>query len=230
MTSSSSSNLHPNSNPNLALHLTDSSLTPLLSTSSSSTSSTSRTNLAQIQSLTTLTSTALSAYNSSLHLNLGTPQRIIVETAPSGPILLHSFIAPASSAARSSSGRHRSRPIHNHAYGARMNGLDNINGGGSSIRGLEIISAAREDMRPLSGTTEGSHSEQEHHDHDVKDEGVQGPLLVGTVVARSAEQIGEARRAAHRIEIVAHGFQNELMKDTAEVKKEEADEDTAGDG
>ncbi|CAD6442623.1 07461d90-47e9-446d-8306-e8273bf0638e-CDS [Sclerotinia trifoliorum] len=225
--SSSSSNLHPNSNSNIALHLTDSSLSPLLSTSSSSTSSTSRTNPAQIQSLTTLTSTALSAYNSSLHLNLGTPQRIIVETAPSGPILLHSFIAPTSSAAQSTSGRHRSRPIHNHAHGARMNGLENINGG-SSIRGLEIISAAREDMRPLSGTTEGSHSEQEHH--DVKDEEVQVPLLVGTVVARSAEQIGEARRAAHRIEIVAHGFQNELMKDTAEVKKEEPDEDTAEDG
>lgn len=92
---------------------------------------------------------------------------------------------------------------------------------------MEILSAAREELRPLSGTTEGSHSKLEHH--DVRDEGAQVPLLVGTVVARSAEQIGEARRAAQRIEIAAHGFQRELIKN-AEGKREGEDEGTVRDG
>lgn len=101
-----------------------------------------------------------------------------------------------------------------------MNGLENINGV-SSIRDLEILSAAREEMRPMSGTTEGSQPGEEHH--DARDEGAQGPLLVGTVVARAAEYIGEARRAANRVEVVAHGIQRELMKDK-EVKRDGEDE------
>lgn len=107
-----------------------------------------------------------------------------------------------------------------------MNGSENPNGV-SNIRSLEILSAAREEMRPLSGTTEGSHTEQERH--DVRDEGPQAPLLVGTIVARTAEHVGEARRAAHRIEIVAHGFQREFLKDT-KVKRVGEDESMAGEG
>ncbi|TEY65795.1 hypothetical protein BOTCAL_0136g00170 [Botryotinia calthae] len=226
MTSSSSSS-SSSCNPNLSLHLTDSSLTPLLSTSSSSHPSNSHAKPPQFQSLTTLTSTALSAYNASLHLNLGSPQRIIVESASSGPILLHSFISSTSSTPHSTSSvRHRSRPAHINAHDPRMNGSENPNGV-SNIRSLEILSAAREEMRPLSGTTEGSHSEQERH--DVRDEGAQAPLLVGTIVARTAEHVGEARRAAHRIEIVAHGFQREFIKDT-KVKRMGEDESMAGEG
>ncbi|KAF7922565.1 uncharacterized protein EAE98_008091 [Botrytis deweyae] len=233
MTSSSSSSPNPNHNPNLSLHLTDLSLTPLISTSSSSRPSNSNSNSnshakpPQFQSLTTLTSTALSAYNASLHLNLGSPQRIIVESASSGPILLHSFISPTSSTPHStSSTRHRSRSTHTNALDTRTNGSENLNGV-SNIRSLEILSAAREEMRPLSGTTEGSHSEQERH--DVRDEGAQAPLLVGTIVARTAEHVGEARKAAHRIEIIAHGFQRELMRDT-KVKRMGEDESMAGEG
>ncbi|KAI9643892.1 hypothetical protein NHQ30_007243 [Ciborinia camelliae] len=218
MTSSSSSTSNPN--PNLSLHLTDPSLTPLLSSSSNSHPSSP-----QIRSLTALSSTALSAYNSSLHLNLGTPQRIIVETNASGPILLHSFIAPTFSTAHARPIRTHYPSTHTHAHNKRINGLENIDGE-SSTQSLEILSAAREEMRPLSGTTEGSHSEQEH---DMRDEGVQGPLFVGTVVARSADQIREARRAANRIEIVANGFQRELIIET-EGKREAENEGMAGDG
>lgn len=82
-------------------------------------------------------------------------------------------------------------------------------------------------MRPLSGTTEGSHTEQEHEDE--RGEGIKAPLLVGTVVARSAGQIGEARRAAHRIEMVATGLQRELIK-SMEGKIEGENEGMAGEG
>ncbi|QSZ33316.1 hypothetical protein DSL72_002904 [Monilinia vaccinii-corymbosi] len=235
--SNSNSNSSFNSNPNLSLHLTDTSLTPLLSASSSSSNpSTSNrppdAKSLQSPSLTTLSTTALSAYNSSLHLNLGQPQRIIVETEASGPVLLHSFISPSSTRFQkpAPSLRHSTSMlthISTHANTQnQINGLEHTNGA-SSTRGLEILSAAREELRPLSGMTEDSHAKQEHH--DLRDEGAQVPLLVGTVVARSAEQMGEARRAAHRIEIAAHGFQRELIK-SAEEKREAEDEGTAGDG
>ncbi|ESZ91111.1 hypothetical protein SBOR_8511 [Sclerotinia borealis F-4128] len=230
--SSSTSHPNPNSDPNpppnsnLSLHLTDTALTPLLTPTHA--------NPPQTQPLTTLTTTALSAYNSSRHLRLGTPQRIIIETNSSGPILLHSFIAPPSTPAQSNPIQDRSQTTHTrthiHTHGHHIqidiNGIQNINGG-SSVRGLEILAAAREEMRPLSGTTEGSPVEEEPH--DVRDEGEQAPLLIGTVVARSAEQLGEARRAAHTIEILANGLQRELTKDT-EGKRDREDDGMAEDG
>ncbi|PQE17655.1 hypothetical protein CJF31_00005369 [Rutstroemia sp. NJR-2017a BVV2] len=201
------SNPNTNSNRNLCLHLTDSSLIPLLS-SSTSTSAAQPTSSPspQAASLTALTSTALSAYDASLRFNYGLPERIIIESESSGPILLHSFLNPSSPSSSKPSNRRRA------PNSDLLNGL-------SSIRGREILSAAREEMRPLSGTTEGSrnHSptqndnqEEEAHSEEVKES--LALLLVGTVVVRSANEMNEARKAAQKVEKVGKQFQREWSR------------------
>jgi len=74
-------------------------------------------------------------------------------------------------------------------------------------------------MRPLSGTTEGSrnHSptqndnqEEEAHSEEVKES--LAPLLVSTVVVRSANEMKEARKAAQKVEKVGKQFQREWSR------------------
>lgn len=71
------------SDPALHSHLSDPSLTPLLTTARSQSS---------LSTLTSLTSTALTAHTTTLRLNMGTPRRLLVE----GPdhLVLTSFLAP----------------------------------------------------------------------------------------------------------------------------------------
>ncbi|KAM3082593.1 hypothetical protein ACMFMF_002250 [Clarireedia jacksonii] len=196
------SNPNANSNSNLSLHLTDSTLIPLLSSSTStSAAQPTSSHSPQATSLTSLASTALTAYDTSLRFNYGLPERIIIESESSGAILLHSFLNPPSSSSKST---HRRRvPVPD-----LLNGL-------SSIRGREILSAAREEVRPLSGTTEGSRnhsptrndSQEEVHPEEMKES--LAPLLVGTVVVRSANEMIEARKAAQKVEKVGKQFQRE---------------------
>ena len=124
------------SNPKLSStqwHLADRALTPILSTapipSPDNPRSSSRQSQAHLQYLTSLTTTAIAAYDSSSRLGLGIPQRIIVETR-SGSVILHSYLNPPSQ-------RPKSPPADEHA----------------SERG--IIEQTRDDLRPLSATTEG---------------------------------------------------------------------------
>ncbi|KAK5987543.1 hypothetical protein PT974_11675 [Cladobotryum mycophilum] len=78
----------PSQHPNLSLHLTDLSLTPLI------TSSSSRTHL---ESLTSLTSSAITSQTAVQRANLGKPQRIMVEYPDSGAVVLQSFLDPRES-------------------------------------------------------------------------------------------------------------------------------------
>ncbi|KAI1207127.1 uncharacterized protein F4807DRAFT_469408 [Annulohypoxylon truncatum] len=84
----------PSQHPHLSLHLSDRALTPLI---------TSARTQYQLDALTSLSHGALSAHESALRLGLGTPQRIVVEHAGSGPVVLQSFLRadsrPSSSSA-----------------------------------------------------------------------------------------------------------------------------------
>ncbi|KAH9906628.1 hypothetical protein F4778DRAFT_722759 [Xylariomycetidae sp. FL2044] len=96
----------PQAHPNLSLHLTDRTLTPLITSSSTSSSSSTTTTPSssssraprsqqqpQLHALTALTHTALNAHESALRLGLGSPQRIIVESRDrAGPVLLQTFL------------------------------------------------------------------------------------------------------------------------------------------
>ena len=71
------------SEPSLHSHLSDPSLTPLITTARSETA---------LSSLTSVTSTALTAYSTTLRLDMGAPRRLLVETPDR--LVLTSFLSP----------------------------------------------------------------------------------------------------------------------------------------
>lgn len=71
------------SEPTLHSHLSDTSLTPLLTTARSQTT---------LSSLASLTSTAITAHSTSLRLNMGPPRRLLVEDPDR--LVLTSFLLP----------------------------------------------------------------------------------------------------------------------------------------
>lgn len=76
----------PSQHPNLSLHLTDTALTPLITSAHSQ---------PQLEALTSLTTASLTSRTALARLGLGTAQRLMVEHA-SGPVVLHSFLNPES--------------------------------------------------------------------------------------------------------------------------------------
>ncbi|TVY31214.1 hypothetical protein LHYA1_G000023 [Lachnellula hyalina] len=206
MANSSTSNLNPNSNPNLTHHLSDPTLTPIISSSTSN---------PQSQALTALTSTALTAYDYASRLGLGVPQRIMIESTSPGPLILHSYLNPPSP---------QPRYLHSTAINS-------------------ILETAREGLRPLSrntttptedpetpaelqtnGTNTSSTPEEEDNGSEATNAANAPPLLIGTVVARTADSAGDARRAAARLERVGRQFQREwVLRDDSDEGGEEGE-------
>jgi hypothetical protein len=120
----------PKIHPTLSLHLTDPTGTPLLSSSSSQNAQSS--NL-QYRSLADLATTSLTAYNTSSRLGLGLPQRIMIETSKTGPIVLHSFLNPQ---------------VERRQLEVAGQGDGNTSGGAGAV-----LDQTREQLRPLSGST-----------------------------------------------------------------------------
>lgn len=154
----------PSQHPTLSLHLTDVTLTPLITSSSSQ---------SHLESLTALTTSALTAQLAAQRANLGRPQRIMVEYPDRGPVVLQSYLDPREAA------------------DAAVNGGA---GGGP-------------DAEPA----------KEHQDasDETRSEDA-APVLVGVVVAGSADEAREARRAASRLERVARDFQREWAAESQE--------------
>lgn len=75
----------PSQHPTLSLHLTDLTLTPLITSSSSPT---------HLESLTSLTSSAITSQTTAQRANLGRPQRIMIEYPDSGAVVLQSYLDP----------------------------------------------------------------------------------------------------------------------------------------
>jgi len=145
----------PAQHPSLSLHLTDSTLTPLITSSSSPT---------HLNSLTSLASTALNSHTAVSRVKLGQPQRVMVEYPDRGAVILQSFIDPQQ--------KEESRP--------GTSSHDSTSTGGCAFK------TSPED-----------------------DDESSPPRLVGVVVAGSADQTKEARRAAARLEKVGRDFQKE---------------------
>lgn len=78
----------PSQHPTLSLHLTDLTLTPLITSSSSP---------SHLESLTFLATSALTSQTAVQRANLGKPQRIMVEYPDSGAVVLQSYIDPRES-------------------------------------------------------------------------------------------------------------------------------------
>ncbi|KAN0112692.1 hypothetical protein V8E51_005643 [Hyaloscypha variabilis] len=187
-------------------HLADRALTPIISSSRPASSNNHNHNLqshAQAQALSSLTSTAITAFDTASRLGLGL-QRIMIETQSSGPIILHSFLSTPSL-------QQAPAPLEDH----------------NGVRG--IVEQAREDLRPLSGTTD-TESMGEHvtssgvlvngvpeSAEDADQSSVQlPPMLIATVVARAAAHVGDARRAAARLEQTGRIVQREWIRENEE--------------
>ncbi|KAF4508249.1 hypothetical protein G6O67_004655 [Ophiocordyceps sinensis] len=79
----------PSQHPTLSIHLSDLTLTPLITSSSSP---------SHLDSLTLLTSSALAAQTAARRAQLGRPQRIMVEYPDAGPVVLQTYLHPCEAA------------------------------------------------------------------------------------------------------------------------------------
>lgn len=165
----------PSKHPNLAIHLVDRTLTPLITSS--------HTQL-QSQSLASISQVALLTYETAQRLGLGSPQRIMIEHASNGPILLHSFLDP-------STGK-LTRSQYN--SNSTLNPLVDI--GSLDLRDTSETGTNQRHSAQLSGESDGP-----------EDDADAPPLLLGTVITRSPETVLEARRAAARLERIAKEVQ-----------------------
>lgn len=159
----------PSQHPTLSLHLTDLTLTPLITSSSSQ---------SHLESLTSLASSALTSQTAAQRANLGRPQRIMVEYPDRGAVVLQSYLDPR-----------------------------------------EFSPASKHDAGPAAGTEQATGSSAARTtDEDT------APMLVGVVVAGSADDTREARRAAARLERVGREFQREWAAEAAERSTDEGPE------
>ncbi|KAL5598912.1 hypothetical protein BROUX41_003767 [Berkeleyomyces rouxiae] len=208
----SSNLLH--ASPNLSQHLSDPSLTPLLTSACSQPT---------LESLTVLASAALTADAALTHLNMGAPMRILVEydAEPPSPSLSSisslSFSTPAPLAMPAAATQ-----VLGSAAGTTTN---NINNNASHARNPYLFPSSGSTSGPAAHATSSTPScpasgpillhsfiaPPERHDHDDPAPGPveEPPLLVATVVGVSGDVTGEARRAASRIERIARDLHRE---------------------
>ncbi|KAH7407479.1 hypothetical protein BKA64DRAFT_418747 [Cadophora sp. MPI-SDFR-AT-0126] len=185
----------PQTDP-FGLHVADRALNLILSSSQfSTTQNTTSQSGRQLQSLSSLTTTAINAHDAALRLGLGTPLRIMVETQSSGPVVLTSY-------------------------------LHSLDGSRAAIEqhqeNLHLLDETSNDENTFEEPVNGLH-ESAHRSREVAAGGIEQrnrpPLLIATVVASSATEIGEARRSAARLEKTGGDFQREwsskLAKDSS---------------
>ncbi|KAF5021199.1 hypothetical protein F66182_6788 [Fusarium sp. NRRL 66182] len=178
----------PSQHPTLSLHLSDVTLTPLITSASSQ---------SHLESLTALTSSALSSQTAAQRLGLGRPQRLMVEYPDRGPVVLHSYVDPRDAVDATA---------------------------GNSNSAAAPIPSSRPGSSP--GSSHGPDSRAPRSDpmasprYDPRSEDA-APLLVGVVVAGSADEAREARRASARLERVGREFQKEWAAESSQERTNE---------
>ena len=188
--------------------LADRTLTPIVSSVPLPTlgdDGPSKTEQKKLQSLTTITTTAVSAFDSAARLGLGLPQRVVFETKSGGPVVLHAYLNPPS----------RKRP----ATLADKNSDER-----------DIVVQAREDLRPLTATTDGASDrhqdvgegsadgapvseqsvgdEAEDGEYESESGSQQSPLLIASVIAVN---VGEGKKAVGGLERAGREIQRALI-------------------
>ena len=186
----------PTSTEPFGLHLADRALNSILSSSSSTQSPSSRhttsQSQSQFQSLSSLTTTAISAHDTALRLGLGLPQRIMVETHSSGPLVLTSYLHSPD----------RSRAT-----------LEQPHGNQHSLGETSDDGCSPEDH--ANGLDEEAYIPRDVCVGEFERRN-RPPLLIATVVAPSATEIGEARRSAAQLETTGRDFQREWSRKQVE--------------
>ncbi|KAH6722089.1 hypothetical protein BKA61DRAFT_468953 [Leptodontidium sp. MPI-SDFR-AT-0119] len=172
------------------LHIADRALNPILSSSQSPSGHDTSSQLRrQFQTLSTLTTAAINAYDTASRLGLGAPQRIMMETQSSGPVVLTSYLQS---------------PVRGRATVEQTQETRRLLGENVEER------SAREAQ--ANGVDDGAH---ESRDGELESRN-RPPLLIATVVASSATEVGEARRSAARLERIGRDFQREWPRKQAD--------------
>lgn len=165
--------------PQLVLHVSDRTLTPIYS-ATTPTSSSNAQPLAQRRALSSLTANAITAYDCASRLGMGRPQRIMIETHTGGPIVLHSFLG-AQSVQRSDE-----------------NEQGIVEQTRDGLRALVNMAAIEPGHAPLLNGSLTADPLAE--DLETDQTSAPSTLLIASVIAPSSADATEARRAASRLE------------------------------
>ncbi|KAI0095505.1 hypothetical protein F4814DRAFT_436293 [Daldinia grandis] len=190
----------PSQHPHLSLHLTDRSLTPLITSAPRSPT--------RLEALTSLSHAALSAHESASRLGLGAPLRVMVEHADSGPIVLQSFLRADASPSPTSTT-------------TTTNDTNPPSTSASSSTAADPDPGPDPDPEPTNGTPT-SIVERRLQQLQLHSDAVDGgpepedanapPMLISVVVAPSADEARDARRAAARLERVGRAIQAQWVE------------------
>jgi len=186
------------SHPTLALHLTDRTATPILTSAGTP---------ARLDALASLTTTALASHDAALRLGLGAPQHAVIEFA-GGPVQLVSFLGPPP----------RRRP----GSASGLASADATTPGGPASpadAGPSASAGAAPGPRLLPGQVNGLAFPLSPlagsgvlglagPDGDDGDAGT-APMLLALVVAPGPDELPSARRAVARLERVGTDVQAE---------------------
>ena len=139
---------------------------------------------------------------------MGNPQRIMVEYPDRGPVVLQSYLDPPDIDTSHINRRDHSKKAdvaggHSKGTGSRTSNTSSDTDGEGSHRGRLDQSAAQVHRAGLSSPKL----------HSGKPEDSTVPTLIGLVVAGSVEDVGEARRAALRLEKFGRDFQKQWTSD-----------------
>lgn len=219
----------PRSHPALSLSLSDSLLTPLLSSASDGSSIHTNGSVAAAQQ--DLQSTSLTVYATARRLGLGKPLRVMIETANNGPVVLQSYISPPSVGSQSKDGadavhgmediiattRHSlqfvsSRTIHQDTDNDPTNGA------------MLADTPENNDSEDVPGQDDVPQSEEGLEDTDEEESGDElSKVLVATAVGPSSRHLRDARRAIAKLEKLGTEFQQELNRQAEESRRIESE-------
>jgi len=208
--------------PTIGLHISDQTLTPILS--SSQTISDSDVSVPQAQALNALTTTAITAYETARRLGLGLPQRLIIETANDGPMLLQSYLDPSLVTPRNLINNVDNnnlddlldvgRPSTGSSEETTINGLGNVGGPSDSLtNGFDDEHGATTEAQSGEDTT-----------------AIQPPpMLFATVVVPRRSELNDGRTVAMRVERMGRQFQREWLREQV-AEREQASRARSTDG
>lgn len=218
------SNISAN-HPTIAVHVSDETLTPLLSSSHSTQTSESDVAVPQAQALNALTTTSITAYETARRLGLGLPQRLIIETTSDGPVLLQSYLHPSFITPRNL--------LNNVDSGNELDELLDVgrpSTGTSEQTTINGVSNAGGPSPPLTngfGDDHGATAESQSGDETI---GIQlPPMLFATVVIPRPSDLTEGRTVAMRMERMGRQFQREWLREQVAEREQASRARSTGD-